>query len=65
MAKMSSPSQNTVCVGAGKTNILIVNLYGNEIGMHNPQKNRQTEVFCKNNLDKKRLPNAKTLIMFT
>ena len=38
MAKMSSPSQNTICIGAEKINILIVNPRGKEKGMLKGQK---------------------------
>ena len=62
MAKMSRPSQNTVCIREGKTNILIVNLCGNGIGVRNPQKNSQKEVFGKSNLTKKVYPLLKCQI---
>lgn len=64
MAKMSRPSQNTVCIREGKTNILIVSLCGNGIGMRNLQKNSQNEVFGKSNLTKKSSPTTKMLNLF-
>lgn len=38
MATMSSPSQNTICIGAEKTNIRVVNPSGIGKGMLIPQK---------------------------
>ncbi len=64
MAKMSRPSQNTVCIREGEINILIVNLCGNGKGMCRSQKNRQNDVFGKSNLVKKSLPTTKTSNMF-
>ena len=49
MATMSSPSQNTICIGTEKINIRVVNPSGKGKGMLIPQKKGQNVVSGKNN----------------
>lgn len=49
MATMSNPAQNTICIGAEKTNIRVVNPSGKGKGMRIHQKERQNGVSAKNN----------------